>query len=284
MGGGLRGGTLAGKGPRCDRPMVPHARDQWQDRGPVRPYGRVPPGRGPVSSAAMTLPAAPRRLIVALDGPASSGKSSVGAAAAARLGLRFFDTGLIYRALTALALAEDVRPDDAGALVPLAARLGFGDDGSGRLTRVLLDGDDASASIHNAAVDAAVSTVASIPEVRAALLGRQRELAAGGGIVMVGRDVGTVVLPDATLKVYLDASVESRAARRIAERGLDPAGPEADEVREQLRLRDLRDSTREVAPLRPAPDAIHVANDGAFADTVDAVVAAIEAAAEGRSA
>ena len=86
------------------------------------------------------------------------------------------------------------------------------------------------------------------------------------------------------MKVYLDASVEARAARRIAERGLDPAGEEAEEVREQLRLRDLQDSTRTVAPLRPAPDAVHVANEGSFADAVDAVVAAIEAAEQGRAA
>jgi cytidylate kinase len=127
-------------------------------------------------------------------------------------------------------------------------------------------------------VDAAVSAVSSVPEVRAALLARQRELAAEGGIVVVGRDIGTVVLPDAGVKVYLDASVEVRAARRIAERGLDPEGEEARAVRDQLRARDLRDSTRAVAPLRPAEDAVHVANDGTFEAAVAAVVAAIEAA------
>jgi cytidylate kinase len=232
----------------------------------------------------MTQARAPRRIVVALDGPASSGKSSVGAAAAARLGLRFFDTGLIYRALTALALRAGVGLDDAEGLVPLATRLDFADDGTGRLTRVLLDGEDASDAMHNAAVDAAVSLVARVPEVRAALLARQRSLAAPGGIVMVGRDVGTVVLPDAGLKIYLDASVEARAARRIAERGLDPDGAEAERVRAQLRTRDLQDSTRAVAPLRPAADAVHVANEGSFAAAVDAVVAAIEAAEAGRAA
>ena len=224
------------------------------------------------------------RIVVALDGPASSGKSSVGAAAAARLGLRFFDTGLIYRALTALALREQLPLDDPAALVPLASRLDFGDDGTGRLDRVLLDGVDATDAMHNAAVDAAVSTVARVPEVRAALLERQRALAAPGGIVMVGRDIGTVVLPDAHLKLYLDASVEARAARRIAERGLDPRGPEAEEVRAQLRARDRRDSTRAVAPLRPATDAVHVANEGTFEEAVDAVTGAIEAAEKGRAA
>ncbi len=229
------------------------------------------------------MPATDRssRMVVALDGPASSGKSSVGAAAAARRGLRFFDTGLIYRALTALALREGVPLDDPAALVPLASRLGFGDDGTGRLDRVLLDGKDATASMHNAAVDAAVSTVARVPEVRAALLERQRALAAAGGIVMVGRDIGTVVLPEAPLKIFIDASVDARAARRIAERGLDPRGPAADAVREQLRARDRQDSTRAVAPLRPAPDAVHVANEGSFEQAVDAVARVIEAAEQG---
>lgn len=218
------------------------------------------------------------RITVALDGPASSGKSSVGAAAAARLGFRFVDTGLIYRAMTAMALRAGAALDDPSALVPLAARVRLADDGTGRLTRVLLDGEDATDAVHTAAVDAAVSTVSSVPEVRAALLARQRELAAEGGIVVVGRDIGTVVLPDAGVKVYLDASVEARAARRIAERGLDPDGEEARTVRAQLRARDRRDSTRAVAPLRPADDAVHVANDGTFEAAVASVVAAVEAA------
>jgi cytidylate kinase len=219
------------------------------------------------------------RITVALDGPASSGKSSVGAAAAARLGLRFVDTGLIYRAMTAMALRAGVALDDPAALVPLAARVRLADDGSGRLGRVLLDGEDATDAVHTAAVDAAVSAVSSVPEVRAALLERQRELAAEGGIVVVGRDIGTVVLPDAGIKLYLDASVEARAARRIAERGLDPEGTEAQVVRDQLRARDHRDSSRAVAPLRAADDAVHVANDGSFEEAVAAVVAAIEAVA-----
>lgn len=231
--------------------------------------------------AAMTT-ASSTPIVVALDGPASSGKSSVGAAAAARLGLRFVDTGLIYRALTAMALRAGAPLDSAAALVPLVGRVRLGDDGTGRLTRVLLDGEDATDAVHTAEVDAAVSAVSSVPEVRAALLARQRELAADGGIVVVGRDIGTVVLPDAGIKVYLDASVEARAARRVAERGLDPDGAEARAVRDQLRARDLRDSTRAVAPLRPAEDAVHVANDGTFEAAVSAVVAAIVAAEDGR--
>ncbi len=231
------------------------------------------------------MPAEPaRRITVALDGPASSGKSSVGAAAAARLGLRFLDTGLIYRAMTAMALRAGAALDDPLALVPLAGRVSLGDDGTGRLTRVLLDGEDATDAIRSDAVDGAVSAVARVAEVRAALLQRQRALAADGGIIVVGRDIGTVVLPDAPLKIFLDASVEARAARRIAERGLDPSGGEAELVREQLRTRDEQDSNRVVAPLRPAADAVHVANDGTFAATVDRVIAAITAAEQGSGA
>ena len=220
------------------------------------------------------------RITVALDGPASSGKSSVGAAAAARLGLRFVDTGLIYRAMTALALRAGVPLDDPASLVPLAARVALADDGTGRLTRVLLDGVDATDDVHTDDVDGGVSTVSRVPEVRAALLERQRATAADGGIVVAGRDIGTVVLPRADLKVFLDASVEERAGRRIAERGLDPAGEEAGLVREQLRARDHQDRNRAVAPLRAADDAMVIWTDGnTFDRTVDLVVAAIEQAA-----
>jgi cytidylate kinase len=221
-----------------------------------------------------------RRIVVALDGPASSGKSSVGAAAAARVGFRVLDTGVLYRAVAAAALREHTPLDDPAALVALAGRVRVTDDGTGRLSRVLLDGADATDAIRSDAVDRAVSIVASVPEVRTALLARQRAMAAEGGIVVVGRDIGTVVMPDAALKIYLDASVEARASRRIAERGLDASGQEAELVREQLRARDLRDSTRTVAPLRAADDAVHIANEGSFEDAVDAVVAAIEATAE----
>ena len=134
-------------------------------------------------------------------------------------------------------------------------------------------------------VDAAVSAISAIPELRLALLDRQRDLAAAGGIVMAGRDIGTVVLPDADLKLFLDASVEERARRRTDERGLDPASDEALAILEALRRRDELDSTRAVAPLRPARDARIISTDGnTFEDTVDAVVGAIrDAEARARS-
>jgi cytidylate kinase len=240
------------------------------------PDPAVPPRTRRTARARSARDQGGSRIVVALDGPASSGKSSVGAAAAARLGLRFVDTGLLYRALTAAALREGVATDDAARLVPLAERVTLADDGSGRLTRVLLDAVDATDEARGPDVDASVSAVSRIAEVRAALLPRQRALADGGGIVVAGRDIGTVVLPDADLKLFLDASVEERAARRIGERGLDPAGEEAEAVREQLRARDDQDRNRAVAPLRAADDAVVIETDGnPFERTVDIVVATI---------
>ncbi len=215
-------------------------------------------------------------LVVALDGPGSSGKSSVGAAAALRVGYRFCDTGLLYRAVTWLSLARDVPPTDADALRNLANEVELAADEAGRLARVYIDGVDRTADVHTPPVDAAVSAVSAVPELRAALLERQRQLAVGGGIVMAGRDIGTVVLPQADLKLFLDASVEERARRRTEERGLAESGPQATEILSGLRRRDALDATRAVAPLRPAADARIIATDGnRFEDTVDAVASAI---------
>lgn len=223
--------------------------------------------------------AAPERpgLIVALDGPASSGKSSVGAAAAARLGYRFCDTGLLYRALTWLALARGVADDDPSALVPLLDEVALVPDAGGRLAHVSVDDVDVTDRVRSPEVDARVSAVARVPEVRAALLARQRRIAAPGRIVMAGRDIGTVVLPDADLKVYLDASLAERAGRRTAERGIAPTSDAAARVLDELRERDRLDSTRPVAPLRAAPDAVVLRTDGnTFEQTVSLVVEAIE--------
>ncbi len=215
------------------------------------------------------------RLVVAIDGPASSGKSSVGAAAARDLGYRFCDTGLLYRAATDLALRRGVGLSDAEALVPLVAEIELAADAEGRLSRVLIDGVDVTDEVRRPEVDRTVSEVSRVPEVRAALLARQRALAAPGGIVMAGRDIGTVVLPDADLKVFLDASAEERARRRAEERGLAPGSAAADEILADLRRRDDLDRNRPVAPLRAAADAVHIATDG---NTFDQTVAAVEAA------
>jgi cytidylate kinase len=224
------------------------------------------------------------RLVVALDGPGSSGKSSVGAAAALALGYRFCDTGLLYRAVTWLALERNVSAARPDALRGLVTEVELAPDAQGRLARVLVDGVDHTDDVRGPTVDAAVSAVSAIPELRAALLERQRDLAADGGIVMAGRDIGTVVLPDADLKIFLDASAEERARRRTHERGLDPDGPEAQAILEALRRRDALDSSRAVAPLRAADDARIISTDGnRFEDTVEAVVNAIRDVAARRA-
>ena len=228
-------------------------------------------------------------LVVALDGPGSSGKSSVGAAAALELGYRFCDTGLLYRAATWLALERHVRTEgdraDPAALVALVPEIELVADANGRLARVSVAGIDVTDDVHTPRVDDAVSAVSRVPELRAALLERQRSLAAEpGGIIMAGRDIGTVVLPDADLKIFLDASVEERARRRTQERDIAPDSAEARFVLAQLRRRDDLDSSRAVAPLRPAEDAIHIVTDGnRFPDTVAAVVARIREADAARS-
>lgn len=228
-------------------------------------------------------------LVVALDGPASSGKSSVGAAAALQLGYRFCDTGLLYRAATWLALKRRVRVEGDGAdpqtLVDLVPEIELVPDENGRLAHVSVDGDDVTDDVHTPRVDEAVSAVSRVPELRTALLERQRALAAEpGGIVMAGRDIGTVVLPDADLKIFLDASAEERARRRTEERGLTPDSPEARYILAQLRRRDELDRNRAVAPLRPAEDALHIVTDGnTFEQTVEAVVGAIQAAVGART-
>lgn len=221
---------------------------------------------------------------VALDGPGSSGKSSVGAAAAARLGFRFLDTGVIYRAITLAGVLRGIDPGDEDALVAVVPEIGLIADENGAIRRVTLAGEEVTDRIHVPEVDRSVSAVSAHPAVRAALLERQREIATDGPIILAGRDIGTVVLPDAELKVYLDVSVEERARRRAAERGLDPGSKEAAEILAELERRDQLDGGRAVAPLRIPDDAVIVRSDGwTFEEAVEAVVRVIEARAAQRS-
>lgn len=223
-----------------------------------------------------------RPLIVAVDGPGSSGKSTVGAGAATVLGYRFFDTGLLYRGVAWIATDRGVDPADTAGVLALIPRMHLADDGTGRLGRVLVDGRDVTTSLHAAAVDRVVSAVAQVPEVRAALLQEQRGIAhasADTGIVMAGRDIGSVVLPDADLKLYLDVSLDERARRRVAQRGLPPEGDEARRVRDDLARRDTIDSSRATSPLVIASDAVIITTDGQTLDqTVAQVVDRIRAA------
>ncbi|HYL40478.1 MAG TPA: (d)CMP kinase, partial [Candidatus Binatus sp.] len=198
-------------------------------------------------------------------------------AAAAQLGYRFCDTGLLYRAITWLALRRALDPEADGAaeaLVALVPEVRLVDVGDGRLAHVAVDGVDETAEVHVPEVDAAVSMVSRVPELRAALLERQRAIAAGGRIVMAGRDIGTIVLPGADLKLFLEASVDERARRRRIERGVAAQSGEAIEILTELRRRDRLDSTRPVAPLRAAPDAVVLRTDGNALETTVALVVA----------
>ena len=221
---------------------------------------------------------------VALDGPGSSGKSSVGAAAAAELGYRFLDTGIVYRAITLAAVMREIDPGDADALVAVVPELELVADEHGNLRRVRLAGEDVTARLHVGEVDRNVSAVSAQPAVRAALLERQREVAAAGAVILAGRDIGTVVLPDAELKLWLEVSAEERARRRAAQRGVALESAEGQGILADLVRRDHLDSTREVAPLQAAEDAVIVTSDGRnFPETVAEVVRIIRDAAERRA-
>jgi len=217
---------------------------------------------------------------IAIDGPSGAGKSTVGHALARRIGATFVDTGLMYRALTLAALERGVGVDDGVALGRLAASVAIeverpGPEHRGRLESVLLEGRDVTDEVRSQRVDRAVSAVSRHAAVRDAMLSVQRAAALRGDSVMVGRDIGTVVLPDATLKVYLVAAPEVRAARRAAEMG---APERFEEYLAEIRRRDAADSGREIAPLRRAAGAL-VLDTGALdvAACVTAIVERLEA-------
>lgn len=197
---------------------------------------------------------------IAIDGPAASGKSTVGALLAERLGYTYFDTGVLYRAVTRAALDRGVSLQDEAAVTRVAEALAIDvlppatDDG--RQYTVLVDGEDVTWEIRRPDVERDVSTVSAYPGVRSAMLAQQRRIADRGRIVMVGRDIGTVVLPQADLKVYLDAPPEERARRRWLEEQARGGKRTYKDLLDDVRRRDAIDSTRQVAPLRPAEDAI----------------------------
>jgi 23S rRNA pseudouridine2605 synthase len=233
-----------------------------------------------VFAPAVARPSMGRALVVAIDGPGGSGKSTVGAEVALRMGYRFCDTGVLYRGLTLLAVDLRVDVDDAEALLSLVPRVELLPDGRGRYVRLRADGADVTDRLHSGEVDRHVSQVSRHAPVRAALLPIQRALAAGGRIIMAGRDIGSVVLPDADLKIYLDVSLAERSRRRAAERGV--AGDEVAEARieDELRRRDGIDTSREAAPLRVPEGAHVVATEGnTFEQTVQQVLELVRQAA-----
>jgi cytidylate kinase len=196
------------------------------------------------------------RPVVAIDGTAAAGKSTVAIALAKRMGYRYVDTGAMYRSVASAALRRGIALEDEDALQRLAESVTVEFQANEGGARVLVNGDDETDAIRDPAVSAAASRVSALPGVRTALVARQRTMSAGGGLVMEGRDIGTVVLPRADLKVFLDATPEVRAGRRYAElraRGLDVS---EEDVRRQEADRDRRDATREHSPLRPATDAV----------------------------
>lgn len=197
---------------------------------------------------------------IAIDGPAASGKSTIGALLAKRLSYVYFDTGVMYRAVTWAALERGVAIEDEAGVTALAEELQIDvirptvDDG--RQYTVLADGQDVTWAIRTPEVDRGVSPVSVYPGVRAALTAQQRRIGSKGQIVMVGRDIGTVVLPNADLKIYLDATLERRIDRRYREVLGRGEVAEYETVVESVRQRDEIDSSRALAPLRPAGDAV----------------------------
>src|SRR5262245_30198977 len=195
-----------------------------------------------------------RSLIIAIDGPSGAGKGTLARGVAEALCYRHVDTGAMYRAVAWKALDEGLSLENESAIANLSERARLDLDGG----RVMIDGHDVTRAIRTPEIDKAATAVARLARVREVLVARQRALGADGGVVMEGRDIGTVVFPNADLKIYLDASAEERARRRAS----DPAhsGSQAGQaaVAAAIQARDTSDTTRSVSPLTLAPDAVHI--------------------------
>lgn len=196
----------------------------------------------------------PRPLIIAIDGPSGAGKGTVARNLATRLNYRHVDTGAMYRAVAWKALREQIDLEDEEAVASLAERIRLTAEGGA----VLVDGQDVSSDIRTPEIDAAAARVARRPKVRAVLIRQQRETGSGGGVVMEGRDIGTVVFPNADVKLYLDASPEERARRRAhdPDHTAGRGSAAVHDVASALEARDRSDRTRAASPLAIAPDAI----------------------------
>ncbi|MDQ1486092.1 MAG: CMP/dCMP kinase [Actinomycetota bacterium] len=245
------------------------------------PADEVGPNGEPPASAAGAAGFVASTLVIAIDGPAGSGKSTVARGVAQRLGLRYLDTGAAYRALTWWVLHESVDPSDAAGVLDATDRFALRLSTDPRQPGVTVGDTDVTAAVRAQDVTSAVSAVSAIPEVRRRLVELQRGLVGRGGIVVEGRDIGTTVCPDAQVKVFLTASADARAARRSAEHSADDpkllAGGAVAEVRADLDRRDRLDSSRPTSPLMQAPDAVVLDSTDIDAGAVIARVLALVA-------
>ena len=224
----------------------------------------------------------PGKLVIAIDGPAASGKSTTARLVAERLGYVHIDTGAMYRAVTLKVLRKGIPPGDAGAIGRMLASTHVVLRREGDATRVILDGEDVTAEVRSPEVTRAVSDVSRHRAVREAMVREQRRMGSEGGIVLEGRDIGTVVFPDADLKFFIIAGIDARARRRAEElrgRGIEP---DTGALAEEIRKRDMLDSTRDESPLRKADDAIEIdTSDLTIEEQVRIVVDRVRTVAEG---
>ena len=207
-------------------------------------------------------------VIIAVDGPVGAGKSTAARLLARRLGYRYIDSGAMYRAVAWKALQAGLDLEDERSVSGLADAISIAFEPSGDRERILVDGQDVSRQIRERAVEQASSKVSTLASVRRGMVARQREMAAKGGVVMDGRDIGTVVFPDADVKFYLEARLEVRAKRRLQEAQAAGVTRRLEELTEEIRVRDARDMGRVASPLRKANDAVRIETSELNADQV----------------
>ncbi|MEL6822676.1 MAG: (d)CMP kinase [Calditrichota bacterium] len=195
-------------------------------------------------------------ITIAIDGPAASGKSTTAREVARQMNYLYIDTGAMYRAVTLLTLREGVDPENSEAMTILAEKAEINFQQAENGLRLILNGEDVSEAIRTSEVTRSIKPIAANPEVRELLVDKQRKLGENGGVVMDGRDIGTVVFPDAELKIYMEASVEARAERRLEELKLKETNASFEEIMRDLIARDESDMKRSAGPLRKADDAI----------------------------